>query len=172
MNEFLEGGPPSGPTLDAPALLARLGVAFLLGTLLAWRPLSRLTGGLPSKLPVAYALVLMTLASTLAMVLIGDSLARAFGVVGLGSFVRFRTAIKDPGDAVLFFVAIGVGMACALGVVGHAALGVAAISVLLVFRDRAYRRRRAREESDTLAEALDAAPAETAPSDPPGRLRQ
>jgi uncharacterized membrane protein YhiD involved in acid resistance len=171
MNELFDGGSASGPTLDALALLARMGFALLLGTLLAWRPLSRLAGGLPSKLPVAYALVLMTLASTLAMVLIGDSVARAFGVVGLGSFVRFRTAIKDPGDAVLFFVAIGVGMACALGVIGHAALGVAAISVLLVFRDRAYRRRREREESDALTETLDEVPA-PGPVPPPGRLRK
>ncbi len=168
----LFGGGTSGSSIDATALLVRMGFALVLGALLAWRPLSRLAGGLPSKLPVAYALVLMTLASTLAAALIGDSVARAFGVVGLGSFVRFRTAIKDPGDAVLFFVAIGLGMACALGVIGHAALGVAAISVLLVFRDLAYRRRREQDGKDALTEALDEVPAGTVPPSPPGRLRK
>jgi uncharacterized membrane protein YhiD involved in acid resistance len=118
-------------------LIARMGLALILGTLLAWRPLSRLFGGHPTRGAIAPALLLMTLASMFAMMIIGDSVARAFGVVGLGSFVRFRTSIKSPADAVLFFIAIGVGMACGLGVYQHAAIAVAILSLVLIPIDRA-----------------------------------
>ena len=121
-------------------LLARMGLALALGALLAWRPLSRLFGGHPNRSNVAPALLLMTVASMFAMMIIGDSVARAFGVVGLGSFVRFRTSIKDPADAVLFFIAIGVGMACALGVYEHAVIAVGVLSLVLIPLDRTARK--------------------------------
>ena len=38
------------------------------------------------------------------VVVIGDSTARAFGLVGLGAFIRFRAGIKDPRDAAVMFV--------------------------------------------------------------------
>ncbi len=128
-------GTSSLPMPDLRLLLVRLGEALLLGGLLAWRPLSRLAGGRSSKPDIGFALVLMTLASSLAIVIIGDSLARAFGIVGLGSFVRFRSSIKDPTDVVLFFAAIAVGMACGLGAAVHAAVGVVALSLVLILRD-------------------------------------
>ena len=114
-----------------------MAAALALGTLLAWRPLSRLAGGRPARPEIAHALQLMALAASLVIVIIGDSLARAFGIVGLGSFIRFRASIKDPSDVVLFFSAIGVGMACGLGLIPHAAVGTAVLSGVLVLRDRA-----------------------------------
>jgi hypothetical protein len=123
------------PSLER--LGGRLAAALVFGILLAWRPLSRLAGGRPSRPAIAYSFVLMTLASCLVMTVIGDSIARAFGVVGLGSFIRFRSSIKDPSDVVLYFVAIGMGLACGLGLVAHAALGLAFLSAVLVARDLA-----------------------------------
>lgn len=117
-------------------LAGRLLAAMALGILLAWRPLSRLAGGRPSRPAIAYSFVLMTLAACLVMTIIGDSIARAFGVVGLGSFIRFRSSIKDPSDVALYFVAIGMGLACGLGMAVHAAVGLAFLSVVLVARDR------------------------------------
>jgi uncharacterized membrane protein YhiD involved in acid resistance len=125
--------------LAIEVLTVRLAFAIALGALLAWRPLSRVAGAPPSRPEIRHALLLMTVASALVIVVIGDSLARAFGVVGLGSFVRFRTTIKDPGDIVLFFLAIGVGMACGLGFIPFAAAGVAIVSLVLVLRDRSVR---------------------------------
>lgn len=159
--------------LAVEALLARMACAVTLGWLLGWRPLSLLFGGRPSKPDVAHALLLMTVASMFAMVVIGDSLARAFGVVGLGSFVRFRTAIKEPSDAVLFFAAIGLGMACALGALTSAAVGVAVLSLLLVPRDRdrgrAKREAAAGQVPATITEVVHEVPVAGAGS--PGGLR-
>lgn len=144
MEEWL--GSKAPPGLSLGMLLARMAAAVVLGAFIAWRPLSRLCAGRTTKPEVAHALVLMAAASMFAMVVIGDSLARAFGVVGLGSFVRFRTAIKDPADAVLFFAAIGIGMACAVGLVPYAAAGVAVLSLVMVPRDRGRRKREEQEE--------------------------
>lgn len=141
MEQFLGGGAAAGesPPVHSAELLARLGWALAMGTALAWRPLSRLAGGRLSKPQISHAVVLLCAAAALVVLVIGDSLARAFGVVGLGSFIRFRTAIKDPSDMVVFFVAIGVGMACGLGVIPVAAIGTAVFSLVLVVRDRAAR---------------------------------
>ncbi len=108
-------------------LLARLGCAILLGCLLAWRPFSRR----PARTEVKHALLIMTVAAAMVVTVIGESLARAFGVVGLGSFIRFRSSLKDPRDVVLFFVAIGTGMACGLGTVVTAGLGVSVLWTIL-----------------------------------------
>jgi len=115
-----------------PVLLVRLASALALGAVVAWRPFSRR----PLRAEVGHALLLMTVAAAMVVVVIGDSMARAFGVVGLGSFIRFRSAIKDPRDVVLFFLAIGTGMACGLGAVPVAAVGVTVVWATLVVLDR------------------------------------
>ena len=120
--------------VSVPVLLVRLGCAIVLGLVVAWRPFSRR----PVKVEVKHALLIMTVAATMVVVVIGDSLARAFGVVGLGSFIRFRSSIKDPRDVTLFFLAIGTGMACGLGAVPVAGLGVGVMWGLLVALDWNY----------------------------------
>jgi hypothetical protein len=82
-------------SVPVPLLLARLACAITLGAIVAWRPLVRR----PVKPDVRHALLIMTVAAAMVVVVIGDSMARAFGVVGLGSFIRFRSSIKDPRDA-------------------------------------------------------------------------
>jgi uncharacterized membrane protein YhiD involved in acid resistance len=119
-------------SVSIPVLLVRLASALALGAVVAWRPLSRR----PVRPEVSHALLLMTVAAAMVVVVIGDSMARAFGVVGLGSFIRFRSALKDPRDVVLFFLAIGTGMACGLGAVPVAAVGVAVVWATLILLDR------------------------------------
>jgi hypothetical protein len=113
-------------------LLARLACAAALGAILAWRPLCRRA----VRTEVEHSLLIMTVAAAMMVTVIGDSLARAFGVVGLGSFIRFRSSIKDPRDVTLFFVAIGTGMACGLGAVPTAAISVLVLWFILVALDR------------------------------------
>ncbi|MGB0452488.1 MAG: DUF4956 domain-containing protein [Bacteriovoracaceae bacterium] len=58
--------------------------------------------------------------------LIGSNIARAFGLVGALSLIRFRTAVKDPIDSIYLFWALGVGMACGTG------FYLAAIAIVLL----------------------------------------
>jgi len=49
---------------------------------------------------------------------IGNNLARAFGLVGAMSIIRFRTAIKETQDIIFIFFALAIGMASGVGLHG------------------------------------------------------
>ncbi|MGH8630878.1 MAG: DUF4956 domain-containing protein, partial [Burkholderiales bacterium] len=82
------------------------------------------------------AQVLLCVAGALMMLIIGDSVARAFGVAGAASIIRFRTPVEDPKDTTLLFLLLGVGMACGLGAYWMAGLGSLFLCVMLVLLDR------------------------------------
>lgn len=46
---------------------------------------------------------------------IGENVARAFGLIGAMSIIRFRNALKEPIDAVFVLWALAVGMSCGAG---------------------------------------------------------
>jgi len=77
----------------------------------------------------------------LMVVVIGHSTARAFGLVGLGGFIRFRSGIKDTRDAAVMFVMIGIGMACGLGAVPMALVATLFAAVVLAMFDAGRRAR-------------------------------
>jgi hypothetical protein len=112
--------------------------AFLLGAAIAYRPWRRLRGMRLTRIPseTAQAQTIIAVAGALMIVVIGDSLARAFGLVGLGTFIRFRTAIKDPRDVAIMLITIAVGMACGLGAIPTAAVGTFFVLVILALFDR------------------------------------
>src|SRR5262252_2079311 len=123
-------------------ILLRLVIASLLGAFLAYRTWRRL---LPNTLPpsreTAQAQTLIAVAGALMVAVIGDSTARAFGLVGLGAFIRFRSGIKDPRDAAVMFVMIGIGMACGLGAVPIAVIATLFVTAVLVIFDAGQRAR-------------------------------
>lgn len=85
------------------------------------------------------AQVLVTMAGALLVVVIGNdegASARAFGLLGLGSFVRFRSALKSPADTAMLFLLIGVGMACGVGRPIAAVLGTACLMIVVSLMER------------------------------------
>jgi len=82
------------------------------------------------------AQVLLAVAGALMMLIIGDSLARAFGLAGAASIVRFRTPVEDPRDVTVLFLLMGLGMACGLGALDVAGLGTLFLAVCLVLLTR------------------------------------
>ncbi len=123
-------------------ILVRMIVAGLLGAFLGYRLWRRL---LPNMLPpareTAQAQTLIAIAGALMVVVIGQSTARAFGLVGLGGFIRFRSGIKDTRDAAVMFVMIGIGMACGLGAVPIAVVATLFVTAVLVMFDAGQRAR-------------------------------
>lgn len=123
-------------------ILIRLVIAAFLGAFLGYRAWRRL---LPNALPpareTAQAQTLIAVAGALMVAVIGDSTARAFGLVGLGAFIRFRSGIKDPRDAAVMFVMIGVGMACGLGAIPMALVATVFASAVLAVFDAGRRAR-------------------------------
>ena len=81
------------------------------------------------------SLVLLSLITTLVIMVIGNHLARAFGLVGAMSILRFRTAVRDVQDIVYIFFALAVGMASGVGLYAISVAGtiiICLVSVVLV----------------------------------------
>ena len=79
-----------------------------------------------------HAQILLCVSGAMMMVLINDSLARAFSIAGAASLVRFRTPVDDPRDAAVMFLLIGLGMASGVGAFALAGGGAALIALFLV----------------------------------------
>ena len=80
----------------------------------------------------AHTLILVGVVVAVALHIIGDSTARAFGLLGAVSLIRYRTAVKDPKDTAFMFFALGVGMAVGTGFSISAGL-LAAFGCLLMY---------------------------------------
>ncbi|WP_426750821.1 DUF4956 domain-containing protein [Myxococcus sp. Y35] len=124
---LFEGAKAELSTLSIAAILPRMLAAALIGALLSLRPWRLLMKRALPKADMIQAQVLLCAAAAVITAVIGDSLAKAFGLVGLGGFVRFRSGLKDPRDAAILFLMIGLGMAC-----GHGSLGLASVGMLFV----------------------------------------
>jgi hypothetical protein len=130
-HDVAAGAAPPGAVVMLPRLMA----AVLIGTALALRPWRLLTRKPLPKAEMMQAQVLLCTAAAVITAVIGDSTAKAFGLVGLGSFVRFRSGLKDPRDAAILFLMIGLGMACGHGSLGLAGVGTAFVAGLLLVLD-------------------------------------
>ena len=62
------------------------------------------------------------------IMIIGNSLARAFALVGALSIIRFRTVVKDTKDTAYIFWSLAAGMACGTGSYFLALAGTVVIS--------------------------------------------
>ena len=115
-----------GRLLDGPA---RLAAAALIG--LAVTAVQRQAARAPTA-AMRHAQVLLCVSGALMMVLINDSRARAFGIAGAASLVRFRTPVDDPRDAAVMFLLMGLGMASGLGAFAIAVSGTVMVCLFLV----------------------------------------
>ena len=82
------------------------------------------------------AQVLVCLCGALLIIVVGNSLARALGLAGGASIIRFRTPVKDALDATILFVLLGLGMSCGLGAFEVAATGTAFVCLLIPVLER------------------------------------
>jgi anti-anti-sigma factor len=121
--------------LHPVAELAKLLAAALIGMLVTAihapsapdRPLGR---------SMRHAQILLCISGAMMMIIIGNSLARAFGIAGAASIIRFRTPVEDPKDVTIIFLLMALGMACGLGAFAVAGLSTAFLCLFLVFLDR------------------------------------
>src|SRR5687768_7261756 len=112
------------PTVDLPGVMdnlqeellasaLRLPLAALLGAVLALRPRRR---GTPERQPaVVQTQIILAIVGSLIMLVVGASLARAFGIVGAANLIRYRSKIDDPKDAVVMLCTLAVGLATGVG---------------------------------------------------------
>jgi hypothetical protein len=88
-----------------------LSMAALLGAALGIvRPVRR--GIVPRSAHVIQAQILLAVVGAMIVVVVAESLARAFAVVGVAGLIRYRSRIEDPKDAGVMLVALVIGLAC------------------------------------------------------------
>jgi len=132
---FAEEGPVA---TDWPAqlesvshALIRLPVAALLSAVLAFRPRRR---GTPKRqAPVIQTQIVLALVGAMVMLVVGASLARAFGIVGAAGLIRYRAKVEDPKDAGVMLSTLAIGLASGVGLYLFAIFAtVFVLGVLLV----------------------------------------
>jgi hypothetical protein len=121
---FSSSAPLSGDATLREAAIS-LPVAAALGAVLAFRPRRR---GTPLRNPaVIQTQIILALVGAVVMLVVGASLARAFGIVGAASLVRYRSKIDDPKDAGVMLSCLAIGLASGVGI-----YLVAALSTLVI----------------------------------------
>jgi len=109
--------------------LVRLPLAAGLGALLALRPRRR--GTPPRSVAVVQTQIVLAGVGAVIMLIVGTSLARAFGIVGAANLIRYRSKIDDPKDAVVMLCALSVGLASGVGLYLIASIATAFLLALL-----------------------------------------
>lgn len=62
-----------------------------------------------------HTIIIMSVVVSMIMIVIGNNVAVAFGLVGAFSIIRFRTAMSDPKDIAFIFFGMAAGIASGLG---------------------------------------------------------
>jgi uncharacterized membrane protein YhiD involved in acid resistance len=122
--------------------VVRLPLAAVLGAALAMRPKRR---GTPPRSPaVVETQVMLSVVGALIIIVVGNNLARAFGIVGAANLIRYRSKIDDPKDAVVMLCSLSVGLASGAGIfplaIFAAGFIVAALWVIESFEPQTVKR--------------------------------
>ncbi|MBC8235399.1 DUF4956 domain-containing protein [bacterium] len=110
-------------------------IAFVLGLLVSW-VYRRTHRGFSYSVSFVHTLMLLSMVTALVMMVIGESIARAFSLVGALSIIRFRTPVKDTKDTAFVFFALAIGMATGTGTHITAVVGTAIISLIILIIHR------------------------------------
>jgi len=120
---------PPHPLHEIDDAMVRLPLAAALGAALALRPRRR---GTPKRDPaVIQTQIILSVVGAVIMLVVGASLARAFGIVGAANLIRYRSKIDDPKDAGVMLCALAVGLASGVGLYALAAFSTLFIGAAL-----------------------------------------
>jgi len=75
---------------------------------------------------------MLVIITSIVIAVIGNNLARAFGLVGAMSIIRFRTAVRDAQDIVFIFYSLAIGMAAGVGLRYVAIIGTIASGLVIL----------------------------------------
>jgi uncharacterized membrane protein YhiD involved in acid resistance len=115
---------------EVEMLFVRLPLAAVLGTALAFRPRRRSQGA--RKVVVIQTQIMLAVVGAVIMLVVGNSLSRAFGIVGAAGLIRYRSNIADPKDAVVMLSSLAAGLAAGVGLYRFAA-GATIFMMLLLW---------------------------------------
>ena len=114
------------PFVDLGKLVAAAAIGFLVTAVSR-----RYRQDRPQTQSMEQAQVLLCVSGAMMMIIIGNSVARAFGIAGAASIIRFRTPVEDPKDVTVLFLLMGLGMAAGMGAFTLAGVGMVFLCVAL-----------------------------------------
>jgi uncharacterized membrane protein YhiD involved in acid resistance len=79
----------------------------------------------------AKSMVMLSMITSFVMMVIGDNLARAFGMVGLISLIQFRTTMKGARDFMFIYFALAIGLAAGVGLYAVSLIGTFSIGFII-----------------------------------------
>jgi len=121
------------PAITLFDVFVNIGIAFMFGLLIA--ALYRYTNlGFSYSTDFVTTLIIITMVTAVVIMVIGNNLARAFGLVGAMSIIRFRTALKDSRDIAFVFFGLAAGMAAGAGnhIIGMVAIPMISFIILIL----------------------------------------
>lgn len=128
MKDVLSQLPPQLQSVRHVMLI--LPTAAVLGAMLGIvRPIRKSL--VPRSSHVIQTQILLAIVGAIIMVVVAESLARAFAIVGAAGLVRYRARIHDPKDAGVLLVALAVGLAVGSGLLLLATVTVAFVVCVL-----------------------------------------
>jgi uncharacterized membrane protein YhiD involved in acid resistance len=112
-------------------IISNILVAFICGSIISI--LYRWTyEGINFSSSFANSLIMLSMITAVSIMVIGSNLARAFGMVGALSIIRFRTVIKDSQDIMFIFFALAIGMASGTGLYSLAFFATIFIGLIII----------------------------------------
>ena len=130
--EFLQVGPGGSAMMSLQEACFGLTLAFILSQLIAWVYIYT-HHGLSYSRSFVQSIVMLTIILALGMMVIGNNLAVAFGLVGALSVIRFRNILKDTRDTAFIFFALIISLACGTRNYSLAILGAIIFSSLAIY---------------------------------------
>lgn len=125
----------SGTTLTTTVIAANLIIAAVLGivTAVIYKQTHR---GVSYSQSYVISLALLCIIATMIIMVIGNSLVTAIGLIGAFTIIRFRTAVKDTKDLTFMFLSLALGLAVGVRAYPIAVISLILIAVLLLIFDR------------------------------------
>ncbi len=105
--DWLQAG-GAGP--NPSTIVLDLLLSYVLAQLVAWLYIWT-HRGLSYSRNLTHSIIIIAMVVTSVMLVVGDSIARAFGLVGALAIIRFRTVLRDTRDTVFIFLALTIGIA-------------------------------------------------------------
>ncbi len=130
MPEWLNEVALTNGDLSPQMTAIRLAIAAVMGLVVAGVCYASQRRTATEVFPFLVTMSLLTILVAMTTLVIGNSVARAFGLVGALSIVRFRTVVDDTRDTAFVIFAVVVGMSVGAGHFDVGLIGTAIVAVI------------------------------------------
>jgi len=112
-------------------LLLSIGVALVLGLMISATYMKTHKTRTPSQ-SFALTLVVLPAVITIIILLVGNSVARAFSLAGAFSIIRFRSALGDAKDITCVLFTMAVGLSCGMGYIVYGVIVAVILCAVMI----------------------------------------